>query len=74
MKIKIGTTLEPNLYEQVVSYAKKHGLRVNEVFEEALKAYIVGDTGTDFVAESFGTYRVNDETFEDIVESDIYEA
>ena len=73
MKVKIGTTLEPSLYERVVRYAKKNGLRVNEVFEEALRAFLVGDGGTDFVAESFGAYQVSDEAFESIVENDLYE-
>ena len=73
MKVKIGTTLEPSLYERVVRYAKKNGLRVNEVFEEALRAYLVSDNSADFVAESFGAYQVSDEAFESIVENDLYE-
>lgn len=75
MKVKVGTTLESELYDRILQKAKEDGLRVNEIFEQALKAYLSDDvTGADYVAESFGSYRVSQEAFEEILESDIYEA
>ena len=74
MKVKVGTTLESALYERVLNKAKEQGLRVNEVIEAALQAYLSSDGGgVDFVAESFGSYRVADDKFDEIAESDIYE-
>lgn len=73
--MKVGTTLESNLYDRILQKAKEDGLRVNEVFEQALRAYLSDDEpGSDYVAESYGSYQVSQEAFDEIVESDIYEA
>lgn len=75
MKVKVGTTLDSSLYDQVLQEARERGLRVNEVFEAALRAYLnSSNSGADYVAESFGSYSVPDQDFEEIIESDIYEA
>ena len=75
MKVKIGTTLEADLYEQILGRARERGIRINEIFEEALRAYLGEDgDGVDYVAESFGSYQVSSEVFDEIVESDIFES
>lgn len=75
MKVRIGTTLESGLYEHVLQRAKERGLRVNEIFKNALRAYLCNeDSGADYIAESFGSYQVPQSVFDTIVESDIYES
>ena len=75
MKVKVGTTLESKLYDRILQRAKEDGLRVNEIFEQALRAYLSdSESGVDYVAESYGSYQVSQEAFDEIVESDIYDA
>ncbi len=73
--MKVGTTLEFDFYDRVLQKATEDGLHVNEIFEQALRAYLSGDKSeTDYVAKSFGSYRVSQEALEEIVGSDIYGA
>lgn len=75
VKVKVGTTLESTLYDRVVQEARQRGLRVNELIETALRCYLEqSNSGADYIAESFGSYTVSQQDFDDIVESDIYEA
>lgn len=74
MKVKVGTTLKAELYERVLQHARIQGIRVNEVFEEALAAYLCNDPSeANHVAETFGSYRVGGTDLEEIVNDDIYE-
>lgn len=72
--MKIGTTLESELYDRVLRKAKERGLRVNEVFEAALRAYLDDENSeADYITQSVGSYRVSDEAFLEVLEADIYE-
>ncbi len=72
-RVKIGTSLDRELLERAQEYARLHGSRLNEVMEEALRAFLERRSDLDYVSESFGSYRVTPEQLREILAEDIYD-
>lgn len=75
MKVKIGTTVDPDLYREVQDSAQRRGCSISQLIEEALKVYLRQQSASsvDRVSESFGQYRVSSATLQEILEEDPFE-
>jgi len=75
MKVKIGTTVDPDLYREVQDSAQRRGCSISQLIEEALKVYLRQQSvsSVDRVSESFGQYRVSSAALQEILEEDPFE-
>lgn len=75
MKVKVGTTLDPELYRQVQESAHLRGCSISQLIEDALRVYLRQEAiGTiDRVSESFGEYRVSPERLAEILQDDPFD-
>jgi len=75
MKVKVGTTLDPELYRLVQGSAVQRGCSISLIIEEALRAYLRQHSveAIDRVGESFGQYQVDPTVLQEILDEDPFE-
>lgn len=75
MKVKVGTTMDSELYEQVQGTAQSRGCSISQLIEDALRDYMFRQSyySADRVSESFGHYNVDPAVVEAILEDDPFE-
>jgi hypothetical protein len=70
---KIGTVLDAGVYEQAKAAARRRGVNVNAVIEEALKRYLSGkERGASAVRETRGSYKVTRRALSAALHADFY--
>ena len=76
MKVKIGTTLDPELYRLVQGSAVQRGCSISLIIEEALRSYLRQHSveAVDRVSESFGQYRIDPKLLQGILDEDPFES
>lgn len=76
MKVKIGTTMDPELYRLVQGTAQARGCSISQLIEEAVRDYVLRQShdSADRVSESFGLYRVRPDMLAEILEDEPFES
>ena len=75
MKVKVGTTLDPELYRQVQDSAYLRGCSISQLIEDALRIYLKREAlnTIDRVSESFGEYQVAPQVVAEVLQDDPFD-
>lgn len=73
MRKKVASTIDEQLYEEAKAHARREGRNLNELIEDALRAYLDrSEPRRSVVDETFGVFRLPMNVVRQIAEEDLY--
>jgi metal-responsive CopG/Arc/MetJ family transcriptional regulator len=76
MKLKVGTTMDEQLYRQLQERSFREGVSISHLIESAVRSYFAHRTeaAVDRVSETFALYRVSKDVLRQVMDEDLYES